>query len=279
MTVKMWITTLCIIFFLGIGVLFVTNSLISKRIFSDVSMPQITSALRQKYEYGVKSTVDVEAQNLANRLQGITDKKEAYAVIEELTNYQRFFPDDEGYYFTYTLEGVRINVPINKSLNGKDCADLKDSHGILFVRQFIEQAKAGGGFVEYNFEKPGSGIQPKLSYVRLIPGTDVLIGTGVYIDSVQNEEDRISGLVEESNAGYAAYQLWIVLAVLLIMGGVAWYVTRGICMPVAATDRYGHVHCGREFGQRGVHRRAQPTRNTLLAYGSGRHGRQPALPH
>lgn len=75
MTVKMWITTLCIIFFLGIGVLFVTNSLISKRIFSDVSMPQITSALRQKYEYGVKSTVDVEAQNLANRLQGITDKK------------------------------------------------------------------------------------------------------------------------------------------------------------------------------------------------------------
>ena len=230
MNVRMWIIVLCGIFLLGIGTLFTANFLISQRVFNDVTMPQITDALRQKYEYGVKSAVEVEAQNLANRLKNVSDKKEQYAIIEQLTDYQRFFPNNEGYYFTYTTDGMRINVPINKSLNGKDCSNLKDANGVPFVRKFMEVAKAGGGFVEYSFEKPGAGIQPKLSYVCLIPGT--LIGTGVYIDSVQAEQQRIAALVTESNDRYAMYQAWICLGIVVLMILVAWYVTRVICSPL-----------------------------------------------
>ena len=232
MNVKMWIIALCGIFLLGIGTLFTANFLVSQRVFNDVTMPQITEALRQKYEYGVKSAVEVEAQNLANRLKNVTDKKEQYAIIEQLTDYQRFFPNGEGYYFTYTTDGMRINVPINKSLNGKDCSGLKDANGTLFVQEFMKTAKNGGGFVEYTFEKPGAGIQPKLSYICLIPGTDVLIGTGVYIDSVQAEQQRISALVAENNDRYAMYQAWICLAIVALIILVAWYVTRVICSPL-----------------------------------------------
>ena len=232
MNVRMWIIVLCGIFLLGIGTLFTANFLISQRVFNDVTMPQITDALRQKYEYGVKSAVEVEAQNLANRLKNVSDKKEQYAIIEQLTDYQRFFPNNEGYYFTYTTDGMRINVPINKSLNGKDCSNLKDANGVPFVRKFMEVAKAGGGFVEYSFEKPGAGIQPKLSYVCLIPGTDALIGSGVYIDSVQAEQQRIAALVTESNDRYAMYQAWICLGIVVLMILVAWYVTRVICSPL-----------------------------------------------
>ena len=232
MNVKMWIIALCGIFLLGIGALFTANFLVSQRVFNDVTMPQITEALRQKYEYGVKSAVEVEAQNLANRLKNVTDKKEQYAIIEQLTDYQRFFPNGEGYYFTYTTDGMRINVPINKSLNGKDCSGLKDANGTLFVQEFMKTAKNGGGFVEYTSEKPGAGIQPKLSYTCLIPGTDVLIGTGVYIDSVQAEQQRISALVAENNDRYAMYQAWICLAIVALIILVAWYVTRVICSPL-----------------------------------------------
>ncbi|WP_291449434.1 methyl-accepting chemotaxis protein [Desulfovibrio sp.] len=232
MNVRMWIIVLCGIFLLSIGTLFTANFMISQRVFNDVTMPQITDALRQKYEYGVKSAVEVEAQNLANRLKNVSDKKEQYAIIEQLTDYQRFFPNNEGYYFTYTTDGMRINVPINKSLNGKDCSGLKDANGVPFVRKFMEVAKAGGGFVEYSFEKPGAGIQPKLSYVCLIPGTDALIGTGVYIDSVQAEQQRIAALVAESNDRYSMYQVWICLGIVVLMILVAWYVTRVICSPL-----------------------------------------------
>ena len=60
------------------------------------------------------------AQDIADRLKGVTDPKEQYALIEKHTDYQRFFPNDEGYLFTYKTDGTRINVPTNKSGNGKN---------------------------------------------------------------------------------------------------------------------------------------------------------------
>ena len=232
MNVKTWIIALCGIFLLGIGTLFVANFLVSQRVFNNVTMPQITEALRQKYEYGVKAAVEVEAQNLANRLKNVTDKKEQYDIIEQLTDYQRFFPNGEGYYFTYTTDGMRINVPVNKSQNGKDCSGLKDATGKFFIQDLMKAARNGGGFVEYFFDKPGAGIQPKLSYVCLMPGTDVFIGTGVYIDGIQAEQQRISAIVEESNNRYVMYETWICLAIVVLVILVARYVTRAICSPL-----------------------------------------------
>ena len=246
MNVKMWLIALCGIFLLGIGTLFTANVLISQRVLNEVTMPEITHLLRQKYEYSLKNVVEVEAQNLARRLENITDKKEQYALIEQLTDYQRFFSNNEGYYFTYTTEGIRINVPVNKSANGKDCSDLKDSNGMFFIRELMKTARNGGGFVEYIFDKPGAGKQPKLSYVCMIPGTDVLIGTGIYIDGVQTERERIAALVGEHEARYAMYLRLICLAVVVLIILVAWYVMRVICSPLRqltrATDEVAKGH-------------------------------------
>ncbi len=236
MTVRSWIMVLCGVFLLGLGAMYVSNSVISDKVYTSVTMPQMRSILRQQYEYGLKSVVDVQAGNLAEAVKHLlergADQREIYDLIERETEHQRFFPGDEGYYFTYTLDGMRINVPTNKSLNGKDCSDLKDPDGIPFVRGFIEKARAGGGFVEYSFEKPGAGVLPKLSYVRTIPGTDALIGAGVYIDGVQLEQARIAGLIEADNARYARYSLMLMLAVLAAVSGLAWHVTSGIGAPL-----------------------------------------------
>ncbi len=238
MTVRMWIFALCGVFILGMGVMFGAGHLISDRIFTQVTMPQITEAQRQKYEYGLKSTVEVEAQNLAHRLKGITDKKEQHALIEQLTDHQRFFPGGEGYYFTYTLDGVRINVPVNKSDNGKNLIDLRDHNGVFIVREFINAIRSPerAGFVEYHFDKPGAGVQPKLSYVQLIPGTDVLIGTGVYIDGVQAEKERIAALVTENNSRYTMYELWIMGIIVVVVTAAALVAARMICRPLNLLD-------------------------------------------
>ncbi|MGE9986377.1 cache domain-containing protein, partial [Desulfovibrio sp. SGI.169] len=232
MNVRMWLITLCAIFLLGVGALYTASTLISQRIFDDVTMPEITELLRQKYEYSLKSVVEVEAQNLGKRLKDVTDRQKQYALIEQLTDYQRFFPNDEGYFFTYTTDGTRINVPVNKSMNGKDCSGLKDSNGTFFIREFIKAAKSGGGFVEYIFDKPGAGKQPKLSYICLIPGTDALIGTGVYIDGVQTEQQRIAALVAEHEARLTRFLPWLSLGIVALILLVAWYVVRVICSPL-----------------------------------------------
>ncbi len=246
MTVKTWLISLCFLFLLGIGTLFGINQAISAKLFNNVIMPQLVEALRQKYEYGLKSVVDVEAQNLAERLKNVTDKGEQRALVEQFTDYQRFFPNDEGYYFTYDLRGIRINVPINKAMNGKDCSELKDTEGVPFVQEFIAQARNGGGFVEYYFEKPGAGIQPKLSYVRMIPGTDILIGTGVYIDSIQKDRASLSALIDQNKARYARYQLFAGLAIIILITALSLYIAKLVCLPLRQlTDASGEVAKGK----------------------------------
>lgn len=232
MNVRMWLVTLCCVFVVGMATLFITSTHLSTLVFTEVTIPQLSAALQSKYEYGLKSVIDVAAQDLADRLKGVTDPKEQYALIEKYTDYQRFFPNDEGYLFTYKTDGTRINVPTNKAQNGKNLIDLKDSDGVYMVRELIEAGKKGGAFVAYRFDKPGAGVQPKLAYARMIPGTDVVIGTGVYIDSVEAERTRVANLVSERNDHYDHLELLICGGILVVILGFAWLITRIICLPL-----------------------------------------------
>ena len=81
----------------------------------------------------------------------------------------------------------------------------------LFVA-FNEVIKAGDeGFVQYLWPKPTeqglTEYQPKLSYVRLIPELDWIVGTGVYIedarmDAVEETKAAIKGMRYDAGVGY-----------------------------------------------------------------------------
>ena len=162
MNVRMWLVTICCGFVVGMATLFFTSTHMATLVFTEVTIPQLSTALQSKYEYGLKSVVDVAAQDIADRLKGVTDPKEQYALIEKYTDYQRFFPKDEGYLFTYKTDGVRVNVPTNKSQNGKNVIDLKDTDGVFFIRELIEAAKKGGGFVPTALTSPALACSPSL---------------------------------------------------------------------------------------------------------------------
>jgi methyl-accepting chemotaxis protein len=51
-------------------------------------------------------------------------------------------------------------------------------------------ARAGGGFVKYIWPKPGAGDTRKLTYAEMIPGTQMWIGTGVYLDNIEAYKAR-----------------------------------------------------------------------------------------
>ncbi|MBM9616798.1 methyl-accepting chemotaxis protein [Desulfobulbus rhabdoformis] len=105
--------------------------------------------------------------------------------IRELVDDIRFEDDRSGYYFVYNKTTV-VALPPAKQKQGKDLAGAKDKHGVYFVRELMQQATSGGGFVQYIFPKPPSGQDtPKLGYAEMIPGTDMWIGTGIYIDNIE----------------------------------------------------------------------------------------------
>jgi len=142
----------------------------------------------QKEKLAIAS--DSLAFSIAEAIKDEADPAKKIDLIRKMVDPIRFEDDKSGYYFVYE-NTTNVALPIRKESQGKDLSETKDKNGIFFVRELMNKAKAGGGFVEYIFPKPNQGDQPKLAYAKMIPGTNMWIGTGVYIDNIEKEKAKI----------------------------------------------------------------------------------------
>jgi len=120
---------------------------------------------------------------VAAGLGGLSSEPDFVGVIRKFIDPIRFFADSTGYFFIYDTKGVVIGHAADKDLIGKNLYDLQDKTGKYFIRDKIAAARAGGGFVDYYWPDPQTKeVKKKRVYVEMIPGTDYLIGSGVYFD-------------------------------------------------------------------------------------------------
>jgi methyl-accepting chemotaxis protein len=110
-------------------------------------------------------------------------KKNASARIGAL----RYGADD--YFWINDLQPRMIMHPIKPELNGRDLTEMKDPNGKHLFVEFADVVKRQGtGFVAYEWPKPGvAEPQPKLSFVAGFQPWGWVIGTGVYIDDLQQQ--------------------------------------------------------------------------------------------
>ncbi len=208
------------------------NSLIGKKVSEAVTFPAFEKQLLGGYEGLLKETVNIQAQILADRVKELKTREEIIATIEKETDLVRFFDDKSGYFFAYDQNGIRVNVPTNKSQNGKDCSELKDPNGVFFIKEMIAAVKKGGGFVKYDFDKPGKGVQPKLSYVAPIGVTEFWVGAGVYIDGVNDELATLKANVGKEEGTYRVIQ-WVCFGVaIVLLSLLSLLIARGISRPI-----------------------------------------------
>jgi two-component system NarL family sensor kinase len=130
----------------------------------------------------LRLVVGVASAGLGGQLGHVQDREEQVRLLRDFVTAARFFPERNGYFFVYDVTGVCVAHGQQPSLVGRSLIDLKDKNGFLVVRALLDKAKAGGGFVEYYWEKPGMpGTYGKLGYVEPIPGTEFVIGSGIYL--------------------------------------------------------------------------------------------------
>jgi methyl-accepting chemotaxis protein len=138
---------------------------------------------REKIRLGTQTM----AVALGKALEGVTDAGEQHDIISRYIKDYRFEEDQSGYYYTYK-ETVIFMHPTLPQREGEDLGQTADANGVFYVRELYENARKGGGFVSFIFPKPGPDGNmenaPKLAYVEYIPGTDIWISTGIYIDNV-----------------------------------------------------------------------------------------------
>ncbi len=168
MTKRRWLATL-------IAMMAMTGA-----IQSACAADQNTEDLKQVAVAAVHTT----AVGLGSVLEDFSDPNTRLEIIRKFIDPVRFFPYQSGYFYVYTFDCVNVAHATQKNLIGKNLFDHQDSRGKFDIQALSAAAKAGGGFVEYYWVKPGSeGEFKKLGYVEPIPGTDLFIGTGIYLPS------------------------------------------------------------------------------------------------
>jgi len=127
------------------------------------------------------------------------------------------------YFWINDLQPRMVMHPIKPEMNGSDLSGNKDPNGKRLFVEFVDVVKKQkAGFVDYLWPKPGKEApQPKLSYVVGFEPWGWVIGTGVYIDDLQVQ------LWESARTVMIA-----ALAVIVILGALAWMIGRSITIPL-----------------------------------------------
>ena len=139
----------------------------------------------------------------------------------------------EGYLFAYTTEGVSVMHGVNSALEGRNLWGFQDPNGTYLIRELIEAARNGGGYVPYGWKHPETGnVAPKLGYAEMLPKWGVMIGTGFWIDGLESQvasmEQRVGDSLGEAIIGSVTTSL-IALAIIVFL---ALVVVRGIIRPL-----------------------------------------------
>lgn len=97
---------------------------------------------------------------------------------------------DDSYIFICDTSGLELVNGGNPSLArrsdgsrpGTNLSRVEDAHGNKPVQKIINKAAEGGGFIEYQWKNKSGKLARKMSYVRAIPGTNWIIGCGMFVN-------------------------------------------------------------------------------------------------
>ncbi len=161
-------------------------------------------------------------------------QKDAMAVIGSL----RFGPTAKDYFWINDAHPKMVMHPIKPALNGKDLSGFKDPDGKFLFKEFVKTCQENGeGFVDYLWPKPGFD-EPvrKLSYVKLFDKWGWIVGTGIYLDDVDQMVADKQNEIHTQLAGQRNWIISIMLVILLAAGGMVTLITRKISASIVSAS-------------------------------------------
>ncbi|QDZ89822.1 methyl-accepting chemotaxis protein [Shewanella decolorationis] len=165
------------------------------------------TAFREKLISERKTQIKEATQIAAGIVQYQLSLKEQGNVNQALRDI-RF--GSSGYFFIYDSQGKNLFHAVMPNLEGQNKIDMTDPRGTKIIVGLLNAAKNGDGNFSFYFQKPNTNEQiEKIGYSMMIPGTDWMLGTGVYVDD-------IDAVVEDYRAAAYEQMMSKSLGVLLI---------------------------------------------------------------
>ena len=129
----------------------------------------------------------------------------------------------DGYFFVYDLQGKNLMHPRQPELVGQDLWNLRDTRGQAVIQNLLTAARRGGQqgeVVHYLWEKPSTHqTVEKLGYVVVLDRWGWMLGTGIYLDDVEQALVRIDAAAQ---ANIRSMFAWVAgIAAVAILGVAA----------------------------------------------------------
>lgn len=121
---------------------------------------------------------------------GEINRDEAQALAIERLRGMRYGPESKDYFWATDTHPVMVFHPYRPELEGEDLTTFVDARGKRLFVEFVAIVEQGGeGYAEYlwQWKDNPSRIESKLSYVRLFKPWGWVVGTGMYLDDVEDE--------------------------------------------------------------------------------------------
>jgi len=155
---------------------------------------------KQKTQNLVEVGVGILTHHQKLAAEGKLSEDDAKIAARESLRNLRYNGND--YFFVLDTTNKYVLFPGKPEFEGLDKGDMKDANGKFLIRDLVNTAKAGGGFVEYWFPRAGQQTaEPKLSYSALFAPWSWVIGTGIYIDDIDREYKNGAILLGGISAG------------------------------------------------------------------------------
>jgi methyl-accepting chemotaxis protein len=126
-----------------------------------------------------------------------------------------------GYLFGTRYDGITVLAP-NPAQIGQNRMDVQ-TNGRYLSRELMDGVKKNGEvLLTYEYMKPGTE-KPirKIGYAVAVPGFDMYVGTGAYLDDLDDKMKPIAWLL-----GLA------ILGIAVVAGSIAWLIGRSIAKPL-----------------------------------------------
>jgi len=173
---------------------------------TQVQYQSLSKQTVQEYRQSVIKHRKEELRNYVAIAEGATEHiyqnknlnvQEAQTLVKQTLANMRFGKD--GYFFAYDFDGTALVVPGQEWRIGKNWLDLEDRNGTKLIQGLLEQAKGGGGYLNYVFNQPSKDgkVAKKIGYSRTLDDWQWMIGTGVYIDDIDQEIALLNASIGE----------------------------------------------------------------------------------
>ncbi len=188
-------------------------------------IPTMKNSLIEQKKIKLQDVVDtgISVLNKLNEdsLKGQVTAEEARERAVELIKSMRYGPEGKDYLWINDFQPKMIMHPFRSDLDGKDISDYADPTGKRFFNDMVDVCKKSGhGFVDYmwQWKDQKDKIVPKISYVKTFPAWNWIVGTGIYIEDV-NEE--IAAIYSKMIAIFSGISLIMIIVLFIVARAIS----------------------------------------------------------